>query len=114
MSDEDEDQDEVNTQKKSPVKDVKKKKKGAKEAKEAKEAKKKVTKKAAKKKANKKKKRVAKGVIEDIKRAVKDGKVCRIGKYETAGLFGVTRGNVSLRAKKKPVETGLPTYLIID
>ena len=70
MSDEDEDQDEVNTQKKSPVKEAKKKKKVAKEAK-----KKKVAKKVTKKKANKKKKRVSKGVIEDIKRAVKDGKV---------------------------------------
>ena len=89
MSDEEEGEDEVNTQKKAPVKEAKKKKKVAKEAK-----KKKVTKKVTKKKANKKKKAV---VVENIKKTVKNGKV----KYVTTGLFGVARGNISFRAKKK-------------
>lgn len=66
MSDEEEGEDEVNTQKKAPVKEAKKKKKVAKEAK-----KKKVTKKVTKKKANKKKKAV---VVENIKKTVKNGK----------------------------------------
>ena len=65
--------------KKAPVKEVKKKK----VAKEAK--KKKVAKKVTKKKANKKKKGVSKVVIENIKKAVKNGKV----KYDTTGLFSV-------------------------
>ena len=89
MSDEEEGEDEVNTQKKAPVKEAKKKKKVAKEAK-----KKKVTKKVTKKKPDKKKKAV---VVENIKKTLKNGKV----KYVTTGLFGVVRGNISFRAKKK-------------
>ena len=104
MSDEDEGEDEVNTQKKAPVKEVKKKK----VAKEAK--KKKVAKKVTKKKANKKKKGVSKVVVENIKKTVKNGKV----KYETTGLFGVARGNISFRAKKKPIETGLEEFCYLD
>jgi len=104
MSDEDEGEDEVNTQKKAPVKEVKKKK----VAKEAK--KKKVAKKVTKKKANKKKKGVSKVVVENIKKTVKNGKV----KYETTGLFGVVRGNISFRAKKKPIETGPEEFCYLD
>ena len=103
ISDEEEEgEDEVNTPKKAPVKEAKKKKKVAKEAK-----KKKVTKKVTKKKANKKKKAV---VVENIKKTLKNGKV----KYVTTGLFGVARGNISFRAKKKPVETGLEEFCYLD
>ena len=83
MSDDDNGEDEVNTQKKAPVKEGRKKK-ASKEAK-----KKKVAKKIAKKKSNKKKDGISKKSIKNLKQAVKNGKVKYDVKYDTTGLFSV-------------------------
>ena len=77
LSDEDNGEDEVNTQKKAPVKEGRKKK-ASKEAK-----KKKVAKKIAKKKSNKKKDGISKKSIKNLKQAVKNGKVKYDVKYDT-------------------------------
>ena len=88
------------------------KKKVSKEAskKTPKETKKKVTKKIAKKKAPQKKKGLTvKGNIKNLKKTRKNVKV----NYETRGLFGVARGNLSfLKTPVKPIQTGEEfTYL---
>ena len=95
---EDKGEDEVTAKKKVSIKEASKKKKTPKETK------KKVTKKITKKKAPKKKKGpVVKGNIKNLKKTGKNVKV----NYETRGLFGVARGNLSfLKTPVKPIQTG--------
>ena len=90
------------------------KKKVSKEAskKTPKETKKKVTKKIAKKKATQKKKGLTvKGNIKNLKKTRKNVKV----NYETRGLFGVARGNLSfLKNPVKPVKTRGEEFACLD
>ena len=90
------------------------KKKVSKEAskKTPKETKKKVTKKIAKKKAPQKKKGLTvKGNIKNFKKTRKNVKV----NYETRGLFGVARGNLSfLKNPVKPVKTRGEEFAYLD